>query len=273
MDPDFNDPFFQVHRTTQLTGAGEVELPILYFDTSNLIALFRVDKERVASKLEGTGLVSGITLAGKAVVALSFYEYHRTTAGDYNEVGLAIPVLPKSARRPFSAWLTAYGSLEGRTLGYYILDLPVTTQLAKVAGREIWGYPKFVTDIPFQLDDRSFYGEVLDPDTQESIVTLSGRLGWGITWPPQSLVLYSQLGSRWLRATVDVRGPGKMRSGGGLRLHLGESQHRMARNLAELAMDGLKPFVVVDTHRFQSRLNTGVEVDLGVVATPASSAD
>jgi hypothetical protein len=39
----------------------------------------------------------------------------------------------------------------------------------------------------------------------------------------------------------------------------------MANNLRDLGLDGAHPLIVMDTHRFQSRLNAGVPV--GKVAT------
>ena len=67
----------------------------------------------------------------------------------------------------------------------------VVCQLANAGGRELWGYPKFVTPIPFHLDRKSFSSAVTDPDGDKEIFSLSGRLLPSLPAPPMSLVLYS----------------------------------------------------------------------------------
>jgi hypothetical protein len=94
------------------------------------------------------------------------------------------------------------------------------------------------------------------------IVRLNGELGLSLPAPPLSLVLYSQLDNRMLRSTVNVRGRVRLRGGGGLRVTVGDSDHDMAKNLRDLHLDGARPLFVMDTHRFQSRLNLGEEIYL-----------
>ena len=37
--------------------------------------------------------------------------------------------------------------------GIWVVDLPVTTKEAQAAGIELWGYPKYVTDIETRFDE------------------------------------------------------------------------------------------------------------------------
>jgi len=48
------------------------------------------------------------------------------------------------------------------TIGAYVLEMPVTIPQARAAGREIWGFPKFETKIPFKLERKRFEFGVLD---------------------------------------------------------------------------------------------------------------
>lgn len=255
---DFStDPFFQVPVVSVSTSEGSVDVPAFYYEASNLTALFRVDPDAAAAMLAGTGLMPGLTLGGKAVVALAFYEYRHTSLGSYNEVGLAVAVVPEGVKLAVGGWVDLYRNITRRRLGFHVIDLPVTTSLADVGGREIWGYPKFVTDIGFRLAEGRFVGDVQGPGGGESILTLSGNLGLGIPVPPLGLVLYSQLGDQDLRTVVNVRGRASLHRGSGLHLDVGEADHQMVRNLVELGLSGQKPFTVMETHRFQSRLNSG----------------
>jgi hypothetical protein len=257
---DQSEPFFQVPQTSYATTQGDVDLPILYFDTSTLLAFFVADRDAVEAKLSGTGLRPALTIGGRALVGVAHYEYRQTGVGTYNEVGVALPVLPEGAPAPRNLIQALYGSVDERHLGFHILDLPVTTPLANAAGRELWGYPKFVAPIPFRLDRKSFESSVVDPDGNGDIFTLSGRLLPSLPVPPMSLVLYSHHRGELLRTVVNVRGRTNLRPGRSLQLRVGESTHRMANNLRDLRLDGAHPMLVMDTHQFQSRLNAGAPV-------------
>jgi hypothetical protein len=177
----------------------------------------------------------------------------------YNEVGTAIFAL-RPGERPRLGWADLLMPPRRRTIGAYVVDLPVTTRAANAAGRELWGYPKFVTQIPFRLHGREFECAVLDPEQDAPIVSLGGRMGPGLPAPPLSLMTYTQLDGALLRTHVDVRGRITVHAPGSLRLHLGPSQHRMAENLRLLELDGARPRVVMRTERFQSKLWPGSRV-------------
>lgn len=260
MDAWRKDPFFNVPSKIISTAYGDIEQPTMYFDCSAVMAMFTTEYERAAGKLNDLELKPGLFWGGKAVVGLIFYEYRNTSIGPYNEVGLGIPSLPLQQSLPLGGWLDMFSNLEKRHLGIVILDLPVTTEIACHGGQEFFGYPKFVTQLPFHLDQHSFHGQVLDPQGA-LIAELSGRLGMGIPNAPLSMVTYSVLNGRKMRATVTVRGPVTLRGKGGLRLTVGDSDHQMARNLRELGLHGRQPFLVTDTTRFQSRLSAADDFD------------
>ncbi|MGE5252225.1 MAG: acetoacetate decarboxylase family protein [Bacteroidota bacterium] len=261
MSKEHNSPFFQVPTTAMPTVFGDLIQPALYYDVSTLMAFFATEYYRAASKLSAIGLKPGVMWGNKAVVGLAFYEYRDTSLGPYNEVGLAIPALPAHQSLPFGGWLDLYASVKTRRLGFYILNLPVTSEFACQSGVEFYGYPKFVTEIPFHLDSESFNSQVRDPNGKDEIVTLSGRLGPGIPGRAMDLVTFSVLNAKSMRATVNVRGGVRMRTGRGLRLQVGLSLHEMARNCCDLGLDGARPFLVSETHEFQSRLNPAEEYD------------
>ena len=258
---NYSDPFFQVPQTTHSTTQGPIDLPILYFDVSTLLAFFVTNRDAVEAKLSGTGLRPALTIGGRALAGIAHCEYRQTGVGSYNEVGLALPVLPEGAPAPRNPIQALYGSVDERHLGFYVLDLPVTTPLANAGGRELWGYPKFVAPIPFRLDRKSFESSVIDPEGDGDIFTLSGRLLPSLPAPPMSLVLYSHHQGNLLRTTVNVRGRMNLRPGRSLQLRVGESTHGMARNLRDLGLDNARAALVLDTHRFQSRLNAGVPIE------------
>lgn len=259
-----NDPFFQVPRTTFQSTQGPVDLPVFYYDTSVLQAFFLPERARVERLLAGTGLVPALTIGQRALAGIACCEYRHTTVGTYNEVGVAVAVCRDGEQLRLNGWgdlLSTMKDPESRHVAFHILDLPVTTAAANAAGREIWGYPKFVTDIPFRLEGRDFACSVLAPGTQEPIMELAGRVGRSVPTGPMGLTLLSFHDGQLVRATVNARGPARLATPGSLRLKVDGSRHPMGERLLELGLDGAAPVAVSWTHAFQSRLNAGVVID------------
>ncbi len=263
------DPFFNVPRTVATTSQGPVQLPILYHRTRNLNAFFLVDTQAAQAALDAAGagsLQATCNWGGKTLVALACYEYQDTSIGVYNEIGLAVPVVRAGVKPRLSHWLQPLRDVDDprREVGFYVLHLPVDTDAACAAGREIWGLPKFVTPIDYGRVDQQVDIVLFDPAQpqrrDQAILRLAGRLGASVPGPTLSPLLYSQVGERWLKTTVNARGGGRVHAGHGLQLRLGPSQHPMAQTLRALGLEGAHPWLVLDTDRFQSRLNDGQEM-------------
>ena len=267
------DRFFGVPRFTHATSEGPVDVPILYYEASNVVAVFHASRAGAERVLEGTGLAPQLSADGSALAALSFYEYRRTTVGVYNEVGTAILATPLGARRSRLGLAELLAPTNWRTGGAYVVDLPVTTAAANAAGREIWGYPKFVTDISFRLAKREFESTVWDPrnsdrDARGRIVTVGGRLGPGLPAPPMGIVTYSMLDGALLKTRIEVRGRARLHAPGSVRLDIGPSSHPMAQNLRTLGLEGAHARIVVETDHFRSRLPAGFVVMRGASPGP-----
>lgn len=244
-------------QTIRMTSQGEVSLPILYYDVSQLNALFLVDHDRATALLEGTGLQALRLPGGKTIAGLAFFEYRKTSIGPYNEVGLVIAVSPDGDSPDLRDLLRP--SYE-RVAGFHVVDLPVTTAAANAAGREIWGFPKFVTAIPATFASQRFTGSVKDPVTGQDIVTLEGRWGRSVTVPGFDLCLYSIREGKMLRTLVEVDSRMQTASGRRFRLTVGPSTHPMAAHLRALGLDGASPFVIQNAAVFHSSLPEGVPV-------------
>ena len=254
------DPFFAVPTTTVTTSAGPVELPIGYYDAAHYMALFRVDADRAADRLRDLPLAP-VLVARKSVAILSLFKYRDTGLGPYHEVGLALLVSPRTQPLSLGSLTDLLRAADDASLGSYVLDLPVTTPLAKTAGCEIWGYRKFVTELPIELDGGLLRARVADP-AGGWIIELTGQRGQVLPEDPpgMALVTYSLHGDQWLRTRVETRGRCITSGGGSLRLTLGGSRHRMAQNLADLGLDGQTPKLLQTTDDFQSLLFPGQPV-------------
>jgi hypothetical protein len=147
------------------------------------------------------------------------------------------------------------------TTGLHIIDLPVTTDAACSAGREVWGFPKFVTPISFDLRGRRFHGTVTDPKDGSELLCLEGSAGLGVRGPLLNLALYSRNQGQLLRTLVNTRGGSQVATGGSLRLRFNAaSTHPMAARLEALGLQGARPWCVSYSHALQVRLNVGAVV-------------
>lgn len=252
------DLFFQYPRNTFTSSEGEVQMPIMYYDDSIMMALFRVDFYKAQALVADQGLQAVRIFGGKALVAMAFYQYRETSIADYNEVGVAIATVPNGTKVPMFPLLSMMNALDKAPVGFCVIDLPVTTPAACAAGREIWGYPKFVTPIGFSLKGNDFDGVVTDPATSKDLARLSGKAGIGVPGPLLDLVLYSRHNGNMLRTLVNTRGGAQTCLPGSLRVTVSDdSQHPMAQRLRALGLHNAKPTLVSHSHALQLRLNAG----------------
>lgn len=253
----YRDPFFCVPRSTHATSQGDVELPIFYDDSTAVLAFFKCDREKAAALLPAERFLPTLTWRSRAIVGLALFEYRSTSIGPYNEVGLAIPALWKKGPVPRCPAAELFRSVYTRLVGFHIVDLPVTTAVAHAAGRELWGYPKFITPIDFTLLKKQLHCRVHDPATHRTIMTLTGKMGVGLPSPSLDLVNFDRLGGRDLRTIIQTRGRGHLRQRGTVRLRIGAASHPMADHLHALGLDHAQPLAMWVSTRFQSRLNQG----------------
>ncbi len=255
--------FFDVPKTIANTSEGDLELPILYFDVSVRQLNFWVEYQKALPKLEGTGLEPIRFSNGKTIVSMVFYNYRHTTVSSYEELGLAITAEPQSPKNKTRRLMNIFGiPVINGVISAYVLELPVTTDIARAGGREIWGYPKFVTSLPFKFSETGFEFSALDPDSGQSIVSVKVDLGKakGINARGFDLVTYSNLNDWILKTVVNVDVKYKTYLNRPAEIKIGPAKHRMTDNLRDLGLNSAQPFVIQTTDAFRSRLNKGEPV-------------
>ena len=223
-----------------LSDGTECLLPIRYFDVQCLVATFLVEQGRAAELLRGTGLKAVAQEDGKAVVVLYCIEYRKTDIGPYNEVGLTVLALAPGDPIPAN----------------YVVDLPVTTAVANRAGREIWGYNKFVAAIDVKSDGKKFSTFLRDSEN-EMIGALKGERGASVPAPAEDILTFTLLRGRLIKTMIQVLTPFQASSGDGLVFQAGISRHPMTSRLRTVGLDGARPVLVQYADPFQSLLFPG----------------
>jgi len=260
------DKFFDIKRTKVNTKVGSFELPIFYYDSSTVIAIFWVDKKKVSKLIEGTDYKPTVFFNNKAMVGIVFFEYRDTSIGAYNEVALTSFVYSKHEKKPFFLLPNFLKRGDKWNMGAYVHDLPVSTAIANAAGRKVWNLPKFITEMPFSLDKKRFEGIVkdpTDPKKKENILTLSGKIGpigLGKKIKAFDIIPYAIKNGKQIKTVVTVDAKARVNLNTNIRLTIGNSKHKMAENLRTLGLDNKKPFMTLISDKSRSILPDGEPV-------------
>jgi len=255
--------FFRVPRTYYTTSYTKTQVPMFFYKTALRAVNYFVEPDRVLPVLKGTGLLPVRFFNGKALASLTFFNYQKVTVGAYEEVVLAAIVYPEALRppsMPFPKLLFAKKEKRWKNMGMYVIEMPVTIPGARAAGREIWGFPKFLTRIPYRLSGNHFEFGVVDPDTEESIVDVKGEAGLGLSVKAFDLVSFNNYEDTIFRVATEVDGKIKNCTCKSIEVKVGPSRHRMAENIRALGLDTAKPFVVMSSNYLRTRLNPGKPV-------------
>ena len=223
-----------------LSNGAECFLPIRYFDVQCLVATFLTAPDRASELLAGSSLQVVLQEDGRAVVDLYCIEYRKTDIGPYNEVGLTVRA-------------TAPGDPIAAS---YVAHLPVTTEIANQAGREIWGYNKFVAAIDVKSEGKTFSTVLRDSD-HEVIGALEGTRVASIPAPAADILTFSLHHGRLIKTAIRVLTPSLASSGDSFTFKVGASRHPMTSSLRTVGLDGARPVLIHYTDPFQALLFPG----------------
>ncbi|SMB24915.1 conserved protein of unknown function [Sterolibacterium denitrificans] len=123
------------------------KLPVFYYDNSSMTAVFTASTRQVRALLPDARMHPIELFPGRCVVAFSAFEYRDTDIDPYNE--FSISFLMSYGHRTLPGIKLLHG-LMTRCFEAYVWKLPVTTEIARWGGVELYGYPKFVADIEFR---------------------------------------------------------------------------------------------------------------------------
>jgi hypothetical protein len=142
-------PFFEDIKQIDLNLDGhDVKLPIHYYDGSAMTGIFPAKLSVLRRFLPDRRFSPARLAPGVGTVSVTCFEYVDTDIGSYNELAIGIPLNVPHHR----ANLPGRALLEARITGQmhaFVHHLPVTTEIALVAGKRLWNYPKFVAGIDF----------------------------------------------------------------------------------------------------------------------------
>ena len=188
--------------------------------------------------VDPTGLEVTGPLPGRALLALAVCRYDDTDLDSYHEVAVSFVVRLHDAPADPSA-VGRIREFGAGTVGAYIHRLPVDQEFTCAAGRDIWGFPKWVTTIdidePDPGDRRAGSGtavRLVDDGVHVLTLTLAG--GGPVRLPSAAPPSYSFRDGVLRRPTWEMSASGVAGRPGGATLVLGD--HPMADELRQLGL-------------------------------------
>ncbi len=183
-----------------------------------------------------TGLEVTGPVPGRALVALAVCRYDDTDLGPYHEVAVSFVVRSHDAL-PAPSPARRLGELATGAIGVYIHRLPVDSEFSCAAGRDIWGFPKWVTSIEIDEPGDARAGSGMSArlvDGGRHVLTLSVAAGGRLRLPSTAPPTYSCIDGVLRRTTWTTSAEGAGGRLGGARLTLG--YHPMADELRSLGL-------------------------------------
>ncbi len=215
-----------------------VGLPVEVHRAAQWSAQYLVPASAAQRIVAPTGLEVAGPVPGRAMLALAVCRYDDTDLDPYHEVAMSFVVRTHDAPTGASAAHKA-GEFATGAIGAYIHRLPVDQEFTCAAGRDIWGFPKWVTSI--DIDEpppgrpRPGTGTTARlTDGGDHILTLTIRSGGRLRLPSQAPPTYS-FADGVLRCTEwTMSSTGTAGRPGGATLVLGD--HPVADELRSLGL-------------------------------------
>ncbi len=139
--------FEGLKQTRLLLSGYDCAMPVFYTAGTATIGIFPASAAKLRAKAPDARIEPASLAPGVGLVAMFAFEFE-TSIGPVNEFCIGVPL--RDGALPFGLSM-----LRGLLRGYmpsWIWHLPVSTEIANVFGREGWGFPKILADIPITQD-------------------------------------------------------------------------------------------------------------------------
>jgi hypothetical protein len=155
------DFFRSLAKTEVQSAIGPTRTPNFYYSMSKAQLTYVAPAAAVRSRLPH-GLDPLQIAPGLGLFSVVFFRYDVCDIDFYTEATVAVAVRPARHGRLGTADLLS--TLANDSTHAYVLSLPVNTDIAQVRGHDGYGFPKWVTDIDVDIDERRSSARVLNDD-------------------------------------------------------------------------------------------------------------
>lgn len=122
----------------------QLAYPTEFRDGSSIMGLFVVPTSAARSRLAGTGFTPAEIAPGRTVLSLACVHYTDTDCGNYDEVAMALFVNSPG-------YLRTLRRIASGSIGAHSWRLAVTSEASRRCGLEMWGFPKTLEDLRWEV--------------------------------------------------------------------------------------------------------------------------
>jgi len=164
--------FSEIQQTDIKFGDYQTKSPMFFTDCAVMGATFMADFNMIKNVLPKEFRPIQI-IPGKGLISIHCMEYRQCDLGPYNEVSLAALIYPpgnlvektkKLIRSPFTNNFYAH-----------VIDLPVTTEISRIGGKEIFNFPKYLAEITFRHAGNHYICSLRNNHDYKTIVEIAGK--------------------------------------------------------------------------------------------------
>ena len=230
----------------------ELSYPIRVRAAEQAAASWSVDASVAQRIVDDTGLRVATGRSGRATCSLAVVDYQDNDLGRYHEIALAFMVVPHDApndwrpdpRRPVTC----------------IHQLPVDAEFTCAAGRQLWGFPKWVTDITWRRNRRGTDGVLLD-DGRFVLGTHIAR-GW-VPLPAQPLEMqcYTSMDGVLRSTPWTTTSFGARIRPGGATVVVGDTDHPFAEEVHRLGLHERAPLFTVSVANMTAEFGPATTIE------------
>lgn len=216
---DMDDEFFADIKFEEIEVSGRsIRVPFVYYDFSRISALFTAPISSISKVLPSDFLIPFEYQPQTTIVTFIAYQYRKMEGGPpYNEFGIMVPTIHTEKNLP----------------GLYVTHLPVTTELARWMGVEIYGFPKFIADISFEDGENSCKSQV--SMAGENVLSVEVKT-METTFQSREVFTYTVLNDNIVRSLIQFQGfIGTSNDEDGASIQLGD--HPIAMEIEALGFD------------------------------------
>ncbi|MHA6804713.1 acetoacetate decarboxylase family protein [Salinifilum ghardaiensis] len=163
------DFFRELPKTKVESPIGPTFTPNFYYRMSStritMLARSRAIRSRLPRELAPLEVAPGLGL-----MSVIFFRYDVCDIDFYTEAAVGVAVRP--ARHGKLGLVDLVAALKNDQLDSYVLSLPVNTDIAQVRGHDGYGFPKWVTELDVDIDNRRTTARVAN-DAGETDVAFS----------------------------------------------------------------------------------------------------
>lgn len=149
----------------------KAKIPVFYYDNTALTAIYTASTSKIKELLPHADMRPAELHPGKCLVAFTAFEYRDSDIDPYNEFSISFLITFDKVQIPGA---TAALQMAKRCYSAYVWQLPVTTEIARVGGVELYGYPKFLADIDFDKSSGWLTCELSEQGV--NILTMKGKV-------------------------------------------------------------------------------------------------